>query len=106
MGGNLTLNGLETAKRFQYPLMDRLYFGGGTVHTPPTSSASVSVSSDGSFVFWGAPPVLACSRASDVSVSSDGSFVFWGGFNPSSLEETMTLFQYPLMDRLYFGGST
>ena len=38
---------------FQYPLMDRLYFGGCRLLIQSKEAFSVSVSSDGSFVFWG-----------------------------------------------------
>ena len=64
---------------FQYPLMDRLYFGGIYALRPVLKTRGVSVSSDGSFVFWG----------------HDG----------EHLKQKTCEFQYPLMDRLYFGGT-
>ena len=61
--------------------MDRLYFGGlGMVYS-----------------------VL---RMLIVSVSSDGSFVFWGDPVATPSVPVSLTFQYPLMDRLYFGGCT
>ena len=116
---------------FQYPLMDRLYFGGPWRATIPHSHAPVSVSSDGSFVFWGLLQLDnnrltalvsvssdgsfvfwggrfpdSCTRSCDVSVSSDGSFVFWGVIRVGWKSIVLSEFQYPLMDRLYFGGLT
>ena len=64
--------------RFQYPLMDRLYFGGRQSPPVQLGSLAVSVSSDGSFVFWGDHDADLAWQTAAVSVSSDGSFVFWG----------------------------
>ena len=75
---------------FQYPLMDRLYFGGYIQPANGERKIAVSVSSDGSFVFWGGCPRKQGRPSVHVSVSSDGSFVFWGArkMSMSSLVST------------------
>ena len=55
MGGENGLTDFYEVGKFQYPLMDRLYFGGDAEQINALSAGEVSVSSDGSFVFWGAP---------------------------------------------------
>ena len=52
-GGAKSCGYINAFRQFQYPLMDRLYFGGEARHCAVYTVRDVSVSSDGSFVFWG-----------------------------------------------------